>query len=73
MKNTYWAPAMTGEVHLIKHTSKSMSTRRMTTDESKKSETRERNQQSITETEKKSGMTESKVWKKKFRVEIDKT
>lgn len=29
---------MTGEVHLIEHTSKTMSTRRMTTDKSKKSE-----------------------------------
>lgn len=40
---------MNGEVHLIKHTSKTMSTRRMKIDESKKSDTRERNQQSITE------------------------
>lgn len=34
---------MTSEVHLTKHTSKTMPTRRMKTDESKKSETRNRN------------------------------
>lgn len=48
----------------------------MKTDESQKSETRKRNQQSVREmaTEKEFGKTEAKkkVWKKKFRVEIDK-
>lgn len=33
---------MTGEVHLIKHTSETMSTRRMKIDEGRKSETRQK-------------------------------
>lgn len=70
-KNTHWAPSMTGEVHVTKHTSKTMPTRRMKTDESKKSETRKRNQHTITEMEKEFGKTELTVWNKKFRVEID--
>lgn len=50
MKKAHGASFMSAEDHLIKHTSKTVSTRSIKIDyDSKKSETRERNWQRVTE------------------------